>query len=223
MGTGKTQLLNKLFDEYPEQMKRVLFISCRQSLANELESVFIEKEVANYMAGEYLNKRMVCSIESINNLIESYEKDESIYLFDEGEKEFRCKYDMIIFDEAESNLYQYESMTVKDKHKSFSSLCQIISNSTKCLFMDADISTRTIDYARNFGDYIYINNEHKGKPLKFKFIDDEKEFNKLYHESITSGKKIAMPSMSQKKILFYYRKYGKNIDKTFKKKILERL
>ena len=81
MGTGKTQLLNKLFNEYPEQMKRVLFISCRQSLANEFESVFAQYEIANYMSGEYLNKRMVCSIESINNMIESYENDESIYLF----------------------------------------------------------------------------------------------------------------------------------------------
>ena len=69
-------------------------------------------------------------------------------------------YDLIIMDESESLLNQFNStQTFKNLNKeAFDFLIEIINNSKKLVCLDGDLENRTHDYIKQFGESINIKN-----------------------------------------------------------------
>jgi hypothetical protein len=148
--TGKTQLLKCILRDYP-QFKKVLMVSYRITLTYELESVFEEFEFKNYKNGDYKAPRLINQTESLLRLI-----DNAI---------LTPKYDLVIIDEVESVLNQFNSHTFKgNAPKSFELLEIICKTAGKIITLDGDIGDRSNNFVDYFGKSINIINVCK--PIK---------------------------------------------------------
>lgn len=148
--TGKTQLLKNILRDYP-QFKKVLMVSYRITLSYELESVFEEFEFKNYKNGDYKAPRLINQTESLLRLI-----DNAI---------LTPKYDLVIIDEVESVLHQFNSHTFKgNAPKSFELLEIICKTAGKIITLDGDIGDRSNAFIDHFGKSINIINVCK--PIK---------------------------------------------------------
>lgn len=186
--TGKTQLLTKIFKKYKQE--RILFLSYRKTLTSDLMYSFDEFGFKDYRdANCKETNKLIIQLESINKIKPSF-------LFVDEEFEIP-KYDLIIIDEVESILQQYNSETFKGESKSaFEFIDAIIKNSNKLITLDGDLSFRGFNYIKCFGSSINIINPVKKNLRKFHLIDNENAF----HISITSAlddkKKIVIVSQT---------------------------
>lgn len=148
--TGKTQLLKCILRNHP-QFKKVLMVSYRITLTYELESVFEEFEFKNYKNGDYKAPRLINQTESLLRLIEN--------------AILTPKYDLVIIDEVESVLNQFNSHTFKgNAPKSFELLEIICKTAGKIITLDGDIGDRSNNFVDYFGKSINIINVCK--PIK---------------------------------------------------------
>jgi hypothetical protein len=195
-GSGKTVLLKKLYSEY--NIKNILMVTFRVSLANEIQAVFHAFDFDSYLndcAFNVTNYRYICSIDSIQKI-----KDN--------------KYDLIVMDELESNLYQFHSSTMKNNkpYENFQILFDIIKKSEKLVCLDGDVGKRGLDYIKNFGNYIYMSNKMVKNTKIIKIVDDGVHFYNKIHEAIMSKKKIVIASQSATKLYSIFKKYSKDKD-----------
>ena len=199
--TGKTQLLKKIIRKY--EPVKILMLSYRITLSQDLTGNFKDEfKFCNYIEDKNYKTcdRVIIQLESLLKL-----RNEVLF-FDENEINYEIpSYDLIIIDEIESILNQFNSPTFKGKNKdTFEFLTEIINNSKKLICLDGDINERAYNYIKNFGPSINIENDYKKNIKIFNIIDKNEEFNKYILNSLGKNEKIALVSQSRTKADEYY-------------------
>jgi hypothetical protein len=180
-GSGKTTFLQRLVKKYDP--KRVLFVSYRQTLARDLMRNFGKLGFKNYLDSQedpevWNSPRLIVQMDSLMHVL--YKNDKFI-----SEDAFDLRYDMIILDESESLLAHMDEKTMEKKEiEIFSFFNQLLEHSGKLLFMDGDISGRTLSFAKSYGDMTYINNINSGAKKVFNLILDEARWERGLHEDL---------------------------------------
>jgi hypothetical protein len=212
-GSGKTQLIKTILDKYTPE--RVLWVSYRQTLTDNIEGEFKKYNFKNYLNRVYDGNYQLIQLESLENLRHDNDNGDDVYMVPE--------YDIIIIDEIESVLNHFNASTFKhDKSKEvYNYLYDIIKVSKKLLLLDGDMAERSYSYALNFGDMININNKYNTNERQFNIIQNEDIFlNKLYEDIATAkkdNKKIGICSMSKSETI----KYNNLINEHFNKNMLD--
>ncbi|ATZ81230.1 DEXDc helicase-primase [Bodo saltans virus] len=221
LGSGKTQFILNVIKFCG--FKRILFITHRQSLTYDLFSNFEEKlkflegnGFVNYLdkddGVDYMNDKMIISIESLNKIFKEHEKY--------GYTEETIKYDLIVLDEIESLLYHMKSSTHKNKNmENYLLFRQICLNSDKIISMDGDICQRSLYFINSItNNYVYIKNIFKNN-IKYHVYESLKIFDdKIIFNSIEDKQKIYMFCMETNEVHNYEKKvHEKNKDIKFHK------
>lgn len=189
--TGKTKLLEKIFIKF--QPKKILWISYRKTLTNDILGSFAEKfDFKDYQNKEYTADRLIIQLESLLKLKPSF-----MFIGDEYDIP---SYDLIIIDEVESILSHFDSPTFKGKSREvFNWMSEIIKVSKKMIVLDGDINDRTYNFINHYGTSINICNNIKINKRNFIIGTDKDVFYKDILNDIHNNKKIVIASMSSKK------------------------
>jgi len=185
--TGKTQLLKSILRDYP-QFKKVLMVTYRITLAYEFESVFSEFDFANYKNGDFTGDHLINQTESLLRLT-----DETNVL---------PKYDLIIMDEIESVLNQFNSPTFKGKaSNTFELLVALCKNpTTKIISLDGDMADRSFTFIEYFNNALTIKNtcNFNNKTLNMYMVTKEelRAFETKLMTDLGNNLKLVIPSMS---------------------------
>ena len=134
-------------------IKRILIISYRQTLTNELYGNYNPIGFESYMDGNLESDKLICQIQSLYKLV-----PENDFL---GVPIEIPSYDLVIIDEIESVLAHYKSTTLKNPRFTFDLMCSIIHNSKKLLVLDGDFHNRSYDFIKSFGESRILKNEYK--------------------------------------------------------------
>lgn len=198
MGTGKTTLIKHILDTYG--MKKILWVTHRQTLTKSLYGSFKDFGFINYMDVQeslFEYDRVIVQIDSLMRT--------KYYDMFTGDILFK-RYDLIIIDEIEGCLSHYESPFLNkpnaDSRDIFNFMMRIISTSKKLIVLDADIGIRTKLLIENTGDltsnsdYIIINNTYKPVTKNFIITNDEADFDKKLFADIKAKKNVCVVSMS---------------------------
>jgi hypothetical protein len=196
--SGKTRIIERIFDDL--NFKRVLFISYRQSLTNDIYGNFKKYRFKSYLDKIYNSNRIICQIESLHKL--DCDDDTDI-----------PEYDLVIMDESESLLNHFRSKTIDEKEKTFELMKNIIFNSKKLLMLDGDFSNRSFTFCDYFGKSIILENKCKKDTKHFIYTNHRKYFEKQIENDLKSGLNIIICSMSSK-LATYYNKLFKDKYKT---------
>ncbi len=214
--TGKTSLIKKILNEFKKKTRRILFITYRQTLTNELHGNFKKLNVDSYLDGAFDSDRIICQIESLHKIANSeYAFDDEVPI---------PSYDLVIMDEIESILNHFESTTLREKEKTFNLMYDIIYNSKRVLALDGDFSNRSFEFINNIGDYkneiskmskyIILENEIKKNQRHFKFTYSRSEFDTKISDDLKSGKNIMIVSMSATIADYYHNLYQEKYKST---------
>jgi len=190
-GTGKTQMIKRILDTF--EPKKILWLSYRKTLTNDLlgEAGFGEEyQFQDYQKGNFRADRLVIQLESIlklNGIMDWVDDDVIEY----------PSYDLIIIDEVESVLSQFNSPTFNGHSKeAFNFVENVLINSKKILALDGDIGNRTYNFLNNFGQTIDIVNDIKLNKRDFKITEDREKYINLILDDLSKDLKIAIVSMS---------------------------
>ena len=125
MMTRKTQSLKTILDGY----EKIVFISFRRSLSNEMNSQFSEYGFVSYedVDGSIYDKRVIIQIDSLHRI--------------------RGKYDLIIMDEAVYTLNHLVSFC-KEKSIITETLASLYQNCKNTIVCDALLDNKTINYIK---------------------------------------------------------------------------
>jgi hypothetical protein len=191
MGTGKTTMIEKILN-YDTSIKKILWITHRQTLTKQIYGKFKILKFKNYMDVEG-------SLKKLDRIIVQVDSLERIMSFDNNKNSFNI-YDLIIIDEIEGNLNHYNSPFLNKPNRSarmlFNFMISCIQYAKKLLAIDADIGMRTKLFIDHIGKSIVINNNYK--PVKKCFIvtNDRTNFLKTLFNDIDTKKNICIVSMS---------------------------
>lgn len=184
--TGKTTLIKNILAIYDP--KRVLIVTSRQTLTNDLYGNFESYGVRSYMEKFYDADRIICQIESLPKLLDDDPFVDTMEI---------PSYDLVILDEIESILAHFRSDTLKEKEGVFSLLEAIIANSGKVLALDGDFNNRAFDYTNHIdNNQIIIENTIKKDKKHFVFTNQKDDFNASIEQDLANGKNISIVSMS---------------------------
>ena len=197
--TGKTTLISNVLREF--KPKRVLFITHRQSLTNELYGTFKKFGFCNYMNGSFDARKLICQIESLHKITDSLDP------FYYNSENIAQSFDLVILDEIESINYHFTSPTISNKQQTFEYMCEILRISNKILALDGDFHNRSFDLIDSLGKSIIIENTIKKDPKKFIFTNNIKSFDKSIDDQLKKKHKIVIVSMSSNIATKYYEKY----------------
>ena len=155
LGTGKTSMirehLNQRFAINPNT--RVIFITCRQTLADNISGSFSHMGFFNYLDSSIeINSSIPCIILSLDSLLKvaliDYDKDEYIF----------TPYDIVICDEICSLLKHFSFDQMANKTDIYGLFESIIKQSKETWFLDGDISNREISWLQRYLNYDITNN-----------------------------------------------------------------
>ena len=161
-GTGKSQLLHKIFEK--KEYKRVLWISYRITLTDDISGNF--KEFSSYLDHKYRDDKLIIQLESLLNL--------DTDIFDDG---IVPTYDLIIMDEVESILNQFNSPTFKGNSKNiYEFLDKILKSSKQIIALDGDMNNRALEYLTPYGEMIFLKNTYHINPKVFNITQNKDYF-----------------------------------------------
>lgn len=187
--TGKTKLIQKVIKKFKPE--RILWLSYRKTLTNDILGSFGEEfDFKDYQEGDFTADRLIIQLESILK-IEGVVFEGSVII---------PSYDLVIIDEVESILAQFNSTTFKGLSKeSFEYIEAILHNSKKLITLDGDLGNRTYKYIKSFGKCLNVVNTVKKNKKIFNFTDNTTKYNESIRQDILSGLKIVIVSMSSSK------------------------
>lgn len=192
MGTGKTTMIKKIL-EYDGSLKKILWITHRQTLTKSIYGNFKEFGFINYLdtEGNLLNyPRVIVQIDSLMRI--SGEDENHIPTVE--------KYDLVIIDESESALSHFSSPFLNKPNQSsrelFQFMSDVVESANKLLLLDADLGMRTNLFMKHFGEYIFINNIFKSTKKTFCITNDYDSFDSKLFADIKANKNICVVSMS---------------------------
>ena len=199
--TGKTKLIQKIITKF--NPPRILWLSYRKTLTNDILGSFGDAfQFKDYQKGDYKADRLIIQLESIMKIETN---------FFEGEEELPS-YDLVIIDEIESILSQFNSPTFKGNSKDcFNYIEGILHNSSRIIALDGDLGDRSYSYIKSFGEAICIENQIKINKKDFFITDDRDKYGKAIETDIAEGKKIVIVSMSSTECKYFHDKI-KNIN-----------
>lgn len=224
-GTSKTQLLIKTIEKY--QVKKILFLSYRKTLTYDIQNNFQKIGFGNYLENDLNCNRLIIQCESILKLD---------YIFNDDEVP---QYDLVIIDESERVMSQFNSKTFDGNgKKSFEYLEAIIANCGKLITLDGDQSNRTYSFTSQFeGTSINIINTIKNNNKIIQLTEDEQQFKEDICASLSKGQNLVICSQSaslaetyeqqlkeqfpDKKIMLYVGQMDDNIKTEHAKNVLE--
>lgn len=195
--TGKTRINKKIIEEFNPE--KILFISYRQTLSNELQGSFKHLNVESYLDKVFDADRLICQIESLPKILPNYQFIDEILLVP--------SYDLVIIDEIESVLNHFRSSTIENKEKVFEIMRNIIFNSNKVLALDGDFHNRSYHYLKHFGDVTVLENIKKKNKKHFIFTNERGYFENSIDYDLANNKNIGLISMSSSLATFYYNNY----------------
>jgi len=186
MGKGKTSLIKHMISTM-EPSKNILFVSSRRSFASWVTNQFSYYRINNYMElksiDESNSRRIVMSCESLTKL------------------DADMVYDLVIIDECESFLKQFNSSTMKTLSQSFDLFFHFLKHSTSNIFADAFVTNRTLDLVRDIGgSSVLIKNTRPASTRKAIEINPC-EFKEQIVEDINNDKKLFLANASRSELL----------------------
>lgn len=194
--SGKTSMLKKIIEQF--DIKRVLFVSYRQSLSYDLYKNFNNLGFKLYLNDDFSADRIICQIESLEKLLPN--NDETCI----------PNYDLVIIDEVVSVInHLVSSPTVQHKHHTYDYLQAILFNSKKIIALDGDFNNMSYSYLSSFGKMCIIHNTIKKDKKNFIFHRQIDKFNDLINKDVQQKKKIVIISLSQNMAMQYYDIYSK--------------
>ena len=156
MGTGKTTMIKEILED-DKSLKKILWITHRQTLTKQIYGSFKSLGFKNYMDVDgclIKENKIIVQIDSIMRIRE-YEEDDINF----------NQYDLVVIDEIEGNMNHYNSPFLKKSNYSardkFKFVIECIENAKKLLVLDADLGMRTKLFIDNFGSYTMIYNNYK--------------------------------------------------------------
>lgn len=194
--SGKTQMIKKILEEY--KLKRILFVTYRQTLTNDLYGNFKDYGVLSYLDGFFESDKVICQLESLPRLLSECLFNDQIEI---------PSYDLVICDEMESILAHLRSVTIKEKERIFNLFMDIIYNSDKVLALDGDLGNRSYELIKECGKHIILENTIKKGDKHFVFTNDRKLFYDKIEQDLLDGKNIVIISMSSTIATEFYNKY----------------
>lgn len=187
MDTGKTAWLEAALEQdNGRHFRRILIISCRQSLAVSFSGRFRRLGFKCYQdptCDLLHDDRVIVQLDSIVRL----RKEDGSYVMD---------YDLIILDEAESLLHYLQSKTLKKRRKeSFDMLCHFLDTAKAVFACDADLGARAwhfIATARKHATTTLFENMRKVDTKKYIFVPSFESWAKKLIELLEDGKRVAI-------------------------------
>ena len=152
----------------------------------------------SYLDNEYDSDRLIIQIESLQKLSNNDFIDEYT--------ETIQQYDLIIIDEVESVLNQFNSPTFKNKSKeTFKYFTQLLSFSKKCIFLDGDLSNRGYSFINSISsEQINIINKIKMEHKTYNIVNDRNEYITNIICDLDNNKNIAIISQSRSECDNFY-------------------
>jgi hypothetical protein len=191
--TGKTQTLKHLIATY--EPKKILLVTCRQSLAYNLQGNFTEEGAENYLDGSYKAPRLICSLESLQKLIKR----------DVFKRRWVIPYfDMVVLDESESLLAHFESNTLGNKMSSFVTFDAILKKCGKVVALDGDFGNRSYDYLKTVNreqDFVVIRNAYVPAVRDWQFTADVDGFEEAIEADLENKQRVFLCCMSSERAL----------------------
>jgi len=197
--TGKTTMIKSLLAEF--NPKKILFITHRQSLTNELYGTFKKFKFCSYMNGSYDANRLICQIESLHRISESSDP----YYYEPSDE--TKKFDLIILDETESLINHYMSPTIKNKQETFELMQRLLKGANKILCLDGDFHNRSYDFINSLGKNIIIHNNIVKDVKRYTFVSDFKKFKESIDIDLKEDKNVCLVTMSSEKGKQFYEEY----------------
>ena len=186
MGTGKTSMIKKILEFKEDSLKKILWITHRQTLTKQLYGSFKKLGFKSYMNGKGClidHDKIIVQIDSlmrISNLDDEFEQ-----------------YDLVIIDEVEGCLNHFSSKHIEGRSRSiFNFMLDVIKHSNKLLVLDADIGVRTNLFINNFPKSIIVNNNYSVIQKTFVIMNSAENFDKKMFKDIDDGKNVCIVSMS---------------------------
>lgn len=181
--TGKTQLIKQILTKY--NPNRVLWVSYRLTLSYDVFSNFEPFNFQIYTNNDFEADRLIIQAESLLRLITSKTKLK--------------KYDLIVIDEVESILRQFNSHTTfrGKAPRTFDFLIGLLKHpETKMITLDGDLDNRTYDFINGLGKSINIHNTTKFNTKTINIMNVKETFvNKIFND-LDLNLKLIMPTMS---------------------------
>ena len=152
--TGKTQMIKTILTVY--KPKRILWISYRRTLTMDLMKNFKSLGFEDYQTCDINNAdRLIIQLESLIRV-------NDIHVLKTVEFAQVTKYDLVIIDEVESVLQQFNSPTMKNMSKLIFDYLQIlISESKQLITLDGGMDDKTYHYVNSFGKALNVINTAK--------------------------------------------------------------
>ncbi len=191
--TGKSTLLkNILSDKY----ERILFVTYRKTLTNNIHGTF--DGFYSYLDKKYKADKIICQLDSLDNLVGAYINDYN--------DEFPT-YDLVILDECESTLNHFSAKILDNSYEIYDILKNIIRNSNKLICLDGDLSNRTYDFIKDFGQNIILRNTIIKDKKHFIFRKNKDKFDELIKNDLEKKLNLCIVSMSSKVAESIYNTY----------------
>ena len=176
---------------YASKTKRVLFISYRKTLSDDIKKNF--PQFHDYREGTelYNHDKLIIQPESIHKLLIETDKGLKIPY-----------YDMVICDECEGLLNNFQSTTFKNTAKNkFTSLCHIIEEAKRVIYLDGDLNNRSYDFINSFPHKATnIINNIKINSKTFHITKNMDHYKQLIHDDLTNNLKLVIASLSAMEI-----------------------
>jgi len=200
-GSSKTQLIHKVIEQY--NPKKILWLSFRKTLSDDIHKNFKDLHFEDYRNGKLDSNRLIIQLESLLKLEELEETEE-----DENGESYNIihKYDLIMLDEIESLLNQFnsESTFSGKSRRTFEYLEQLLKKSDNIISLDGDLGHRSFNFLKHFDRCLNIENLNKRNDKTLYFTEEINEYDDEIFDLLTKKKKIAIASMTSKRAEHYY-------------------
>jgi hypothetical protein len=180
-GSGKTYFLQQLVREHTPA--RVLFITYRQTLARDIMRNFGTLGFKNYLDAPddprvWNSPKLIVQIDSLLNVMLKNDK----FICD---GRFDLNYDMIVLDESESLLSHLDEKTMEGKEiPIWNFFDALLKHSKKVVFLDGDMSEKSLKLGASYGDLTYIKNINAGPPKTLNIIQTEKQWETQFYNDL---------------------------------------
>lgn len=210
MKMGKTKAMRSYIDTFFPKEKVIRILSFRQAFTQNLSHSFKEFSLYNEIVQEKITSvnhpKLIIQIESLHRL---------------SDVEDCVKADLLVLDEFESILEQFNSGLHKQFNISFATFEWLLKFSKHVICMDANISNRSYNVLNmmrnNYPIYYHLNTFSRDTEDKYYFTTNQGNWLSVLYKKLEENNKIVIPvnSLTEAKAL------GENIKKQFPKKNLQ--
>ncbi len=188
VGTGKTINANNFLSKLPPNAN-VLQITYRVTLSQKYLTETKKFGFINYIdvkKKQIQDERVIIQLDSLHRLAWDLQH-----------------WDVIIIDEIDSVLGHFNSPLMKNKNMNADILKQLVESSSKCLLLDANITTdRVCDFALSIckrEEIHYLQNSYiRPNNRQVKILQNKDQLLNLYMQSLKNGENVVFVSTSKK-------------------------